>query len=92
MTESYSEKSRKPVNRIALGVVYLIIAILVIAVGYIVHLTNTVGFALEMSDDILEFAMSQIDLYFIEYVAIGFFTGIFLVLGIAYLKGGKKTE
>lgn len=84
--ESVSNKARKPVSNKALGVVFLLIAILIFFVGYIAHLTNTVGFSIMMPDDVLEFAISQIDLYFIEYIIIGFFTGIFAILGLVYLK------
>jgi hypothetical protein len=83
--ESLPKKARKPVGRKTLGVVYVFIALLIILVGYIAHLTNSVNFSLQMPDDVLEFAISQIDLYFIEYVIVGFFTGVFLVLGIAYI-------
>jgi len=85
-----SEKLKKPVNRKSLGVVYLFIAFLIILVGYIAHLTNVVGFSIMMPDDVLEFAISHIDLYFIEYITIGFFTGIFFILGLMYLWRTKR--
>jgi len=92
MTEkSRKEEMKKPVSSKALGVVYLFVAILIIIVGYIAHLTNTVGFALMMPDDVLEFAISHIDLYFIEYITIGFFTGIFFILGLMLLRRSDKT-
>lgn len=84
--KSAREKLKKPVPYKTLGVVYVFIAALIILVGYIVHLTNVVSFSIMMPDDVLEFAISHIDLYFIEYVMLGFLTGIFLVLGIFYLK------
>ena len=89
--KSASEQLKKPVSRKALGVVFLFISFLVLLVGYVAHLTNTVGFSLQMPDDVLEFAISQIDLYFIEYIIIGFFTGIFLVFGILYLRRSGKS-
>lgn len=91
-SESVNDKTRKPVSSKTLGVVYILIAILMACVGYVTHLTNKVGFTLMMPDDVLEFAISKIDLYFIEYVIIGFFTGIFCVLGIMYLKRRQDNE
>lgn len=86
MSESVGDKVRKPVNKKALGVVYLLIALLVISVGYIAHITQTTVFDISNSDRIFE----QLDLFFVEYVLIGFFSGMFLVLGIAYLKQEKQ--
>lgn len=90
--KSPKENEKKPVPSTTLGVVFLFIAILIMLVGYIVHLTNLVSFSIMMPDDVLEFAISHIDLYCIEYITIGFFTGIFLVLGIVYLKKPKESS
>lgn len=85
------DKARKEVSNKVLGLVFLFIAVLILLVGYIAHLTNSVNFSIMMPDDILEFAISHIDLYFFEYTVIGFFTGLFLASGILYLRKKDNT-
>ena len=85
--ESLSDKAQKQVSNKGLGVIYLFIAFLVILVGYIAHLTQTLMICPDVT---YEWLMLQMDLYFFEYVIIGFFTGMFFVLGCLYLK--KKEE
>lgn len=85
--ESIGDKARKPVSYKALGVVYLMIAILCLAVGYIAHVSQTVFLSLEVP---MIISTWQLDMMFIEYVFVGLFTGIFFVLGIYYLMRSSK--
>lgn len=85
--ESLSEKAKKPVSHKAVGMVYLMIAILCLAVGYIAHISQTVFLSLEVP---MQIATWQLDLMFFEYVIVGLFTGIFFVLGIYYIRSPEK--
>lgn len=82
-----SNKMKEPVDLRRLGGIYIFIAILILIVGYIAHLTNTLLVNPNLTYETL---LSRIDLYFFEYVMIGFFTGLFVMLGLVYLR--KKPE
>lgn len=81
--ESISDKLKKPVNNKALGAMYIFISFLILIVGYIAHITNTLMINPQITYETL---LVRMDLYFLENVFIGFFIGIFLILGMVYLK------
>ena len=83
------EKLRQPISNKAIGVIYMFISILVLLVGYIAHLSQTLVINPESA---YEMIVKQLDIFFIEYVFVGFFAGMFVVAGFYYLRRSGASE
>lgn len=70
------------------GAVFLLLAVLVLVIGVMVHYVQIGGLP---DDAVVDLLVAQVNLKFVEDVAVGFFTGCFVVIGGYYL-GQKPKE
>lgn len=72
------------------GSVFLLLAVLVLAIGFMVHY---IQFGSLPNDAVVDLLVAQINLKSAEDFAVGFFTGCFIVIGGYYLmQKPKETE
>lgn len=69
------------------GAVFLLLAVLVLAIGVMVHYVQIGGLP---NDAVVDVVVAQVNLKFAEDVAVGFFTGCFVVIGGYYLEQKPK--
>jgi uncharacterized membrane protein len=91
MTEKAEREMRKQTSTRTTGAVFLLLAVLIFVIGLLVHYAQVGSLPVQ---EIISVQVSQIHLLFAEYVAVGFFAGMFLVVGITYIrsKDGEKVE
>lgn len=83
--ESVGEQLRQPVATRTTGAVFILVALLIIAVTVIAHMAQTVVFDIR-TDEII---FHQLDIYFMEYFTAGSLFGVFIILGISFIRSKK---
>jgi len=81
--EFEGEALKRESNPKTTGAVFLLLAVLVLAIGIMVHYAQTGGLP---NDQIVNVLIAQLHIKFATDFFIGFFTGIFGVTGIYYLR------
>jgi hypothetical protein len=72
------------------GAIFILLALLVFAIGFLVHYVQIGSLP---NDAVVDLLVAQINLKFAEDFAVGFFTGCFIVIGGYYLEQKpKETE
>jgi hypothetical protein len=72
------------------GSVFLLLALLISAIGFLVHYVQIGSLP---NDTVVDLLVAQLNIKMATDFSVGFFTGIFAVLGIYYLRQKpKETE
>lgn len=87
-TEYTAKNLRKQSGSKATGLVFLLLAILVLALGLMMHFTVTGGLP---NDQLVEILVLQFHTKFAMDYFVGFFSALFLAIGIHYLKPKQST-
>lgn len=74
---------KKEASNRTLGAVFLLVTVLVIVIGTMVHFAQIGGLPADQTMTVL---VAQLNMKFLTDVLVGFFTGMFLLLGIYYLR------
>lgn len=88
MKEEFQGKTLKQETSPKLtGAIFVLLAVLVFVIGFMVHYVQIGGLP---NDAIVNVLVAQINLKFAEDIAVGFFTGCFVVIGGYYLEQKPK--
>jgi hypothetical protein len=87
--EYKGESLTKQANPKVTGAVFLLLALIVFLLGLMVHYVQTGGLS---NDQIIDVLVAQLHIKFATDFFVGFFTGIFAVIGIQYLKQKGESQ
>lgn len=89
MTENAEKEMKKETSPRTTGAVFLLLAVLIFAIGLMVNYAQVGSLPVQT---VISVQVSQINLLFVEYVTVGFFTGVFGVVGINLIRQKKSGE
>lgn len=85
--EFKGEKLKQETSPKLTGAIFLLLAVLVFAIGVMVHYVQVGGLP---NDAVMDVLVAQLNIKFATDFFIGFFTGIFAIVGIYYLRQKPK--
>lgn len=91
MTKEFEGKKLKQETSPKLtGAVFILLAVLIFAIGFMVHYIQIGGLP---NDAVVDVLIAQLNMKFATDFLVGFFTGIFVIVGIYYVRQKpKETE